>query len=55
MLVKETLYTLNDITIVPEEESDISSRSLCNPYYDDTKMLPVFASPMNNIIDDNNF
>ena len=55
MLVKETLYTLNDITIVPEEVSDISSRSLCNPYYDDTKMLPVFASPMNNIIDDNNF
>ena len=31
MLVKETLYTLNDITIVPEEVSDISSRSLCNP------------------------
>ena len=55
MLVKETLYTLNDVTIVPAEVSDISSRSLCNPYYDDTKMLPIFVSPMNNIVDDNNF
>lgn len=55
MFVKETLYTLNDIAVIPAATSDISSRSECNPYYDDTKMLPVFVSPMNNIIDDNNF
>lgn len=54
MFVKETLYTLNDIAVIPAATSNISSRSECNPYYDDTKMLPLFVSPMNNIIDDNN-
>lgn len=54
MLVKETLYTLNDVTIIPKEVSEISSRSQCNPYYENTDRLPLFVSPMNNIINDEN-
>ena len=54
MLVKETLYTLNDIAVIPAATSNISSRSECNPEYEFNQMLPLFVSPMNNIIDDNN-
>ena len=54
MLVKETLYTLNDIAVIPAVTSDISSRNECNPEYEFNQMLPLFVSPMNNIIDDNN-
>ena len=54
MLVKETLYTLNDVAVIPAVTSDISSRNECNPEYEFNQMLPLFVSPMNNIIDDNN-
>lgn len=55
MLIKnETLYTLNDVVVIPKEVSDVFSRSECNPTYDSTKMLPLFASPMTNILNDNN-
>lgn len=54
MFVKETLYTLNDIAVIPAATSNISSRSECNPKYEFNQMLPLFVSPMNNIIDDNN-
>ena len=54
MFVKETLYTLNDIAVIPAATSNISSRSECNPEYEFNQMLPLFVSPMNNIIDDNN-
>jgi len=54
MLKKEILYTLNDIAVTPAIISDISSRKECNPFYENTSSLPLFVSPMNNIVDDNN-
>lgn len=43
----------NDITIVPETLSSISSRSEINPYRNDGK-LPIFTAPMDMVIDDSN-
>lgn len=54
MLVKETLYTLNDVTVLPASISYIKSRQECNPFYSNSSFLPLFVSPMNNIVDDNN-
>ncbi len=54
MLVKETLYTLNDITVLPAEISSIKSRQECNPFYSNSSFLPLFVSPMNNIVNDDN-
>ena len=38
----------DDVSIVPERISTISSRKECNPYIDG--MLPIFASPMDTVI-----
>ena len=54
MFVKETLYTLNDVAVLPAAISGIVSRQECDPYYETGGMLPLFVSPMNNIVDDNN-
>ena len=54
MLIEKTLYGLNDIAVIPAQISMIASRSECNPCYGDTKMLPIFISPMNNIVNDDN-
>lgn len=54
MFIKETLYTLNDVAVIPAAISDIASRKECNPSYESNDMLPLFVSPMNNIVDDNN-
>lgn len=43
----------NDITIVPETISSISSRSKINPFNGDK--LPIFASPMDTVIDEKNY
>lgn len=43
----------NDITIVPETISSISSRSEINPFNGDK--LPLFASPMDTVIDEKNY
>jgi hypothetical protein len=34
MLIEKILYTLNDITILPTDVSEINSRREVNPYYD---------------------
>lgn len=47
------LYSLQDITLIPAVVSEISSRSECNPYYDNK--LPLFTAPMSQIIDENNW
>jgi hypothetical protein len=44
----------NDITIVPESISSISSRSEIYPFHDDSN-LPLFASPMDTVVDENNY
>lgn len=42
----------DDVSIIPERVSSISSRSECNPYIDG--MLPIFASPMDTVICEDN-
>jgi len=44
----------NDITIVPEAISSISSRSEIYPFHDDSN-LPLFVSPMDTVVDENNY
>ena len=39
----------NDITIIPEVTTRISSRSECNPY-DNDGFLPIFASCMSSVV-----
>lgn len=46
---KNIKYSYNDITIVPEIITNISSRSECNPY-DDEGYLPLFASCMSSVV-----
>lgn len=51
---KDIKLTYDDVMIVPEAISNISSRSECNPY-DDYGMLPIFTAPMSTVIDENNY
>lgn len=46
-------YDWNDITIVPAELSDISSRKEINPFRGDG-MLPLFTAPMDTVISEDN-
>lgn len=50
---KDFKYGYDDISIVPEEITNISSRNECNPY-DENGMLPIFAAPMGAVIDEDN-
>lgn len=53
-MCKDIKLTYDDVMIVPEAISNISSRSECNPY-DDYGMLPIFTAPMSTVIDENNY
>lgn len=46
-------YSYNDLTIVPSEISNISSRSECNPFINEN-FLPIFASPMASVVNIDN-
>ena len=52
MILKQTGYAYNDITLVPERISNVTSRSECNPTYND--YLPIFVAPMSSVINDKN-
>lgn len=39
----------DDVSIIPERLSSISSRSECDPY-DENYMLPIFAAPMDTVV-----
>jgi len=47
-------YSYNDLTIVPAEISNISSRSECNPFTSE-KWLPIFTAPMASVINFENY
>lgn len=48
MLSTKTLYSLNDITIIPITKSYIKSRNECNIFKNN--YLPLFTAPMSNVI-----
>lgn len=51
-------FDLDDIVIVPSEESDIPSRSCCNATSDFNgkyNMLPLMASPMDTVVSSDNY
>ena len=50
---KDIKLTYDDVMVVPEAMSNISSRSECNPY-DEYGMLPIFTAPMSTVVDENN-
>lgn len=55
MLIDKIGYSYNDLTIIPGIISNVSSRSECNPFIENTKnWLPIFASPMASVVSENN-
>ena len=54
MIQKQIGYSYNDVTIIPSEVSEVSSRSECNPFYIDND-LPIFAAPMSSVISEENY
>lgn len=54
MLKEQFKYSLNDVFIEPTATSFIDDINKCNPYYSNG-MLPVFAAPSVNIVDENNY
>lgn len=54
MIINEIGYAYKDVSIIPSTISKISSRKQCNCFTKDG-MLPIFASPMASVIDDQNY
>lgn len=55
MIIEKKGYSYNDLTIVPEVISDVSSRSECNPFVSETEnWLPIIASPMASVVNEDN-
>ncbi len=57
MIKQKTLYSLRDISIIPQVSTDIESRSQCNPYTTSIEgryrgFLPLIAAPMNCVYSD---
>ena len=59
MIDTEKLYSLDDISIIPEVLSEIRSRKECNPFTESLEgspdYLPVIAAPMDSVVDENNY
>jgi GMP reductase len=51
-MTKNKKFDFNDIQIIPEVISEISSRSECDPYINGK--LPIFAAPMYDVINEDN-
>ena len=47
-------YSYNDLTLVPAEISNVSSRSECNPFISE-KWLPIFTAPMASVVNFENY
>lgn len=54
MIIKEKLYTLNDVAIMPSATSSVDHRCDCNPYMEDD-MLPLFTAPMSTVVNTKNY
>ena len=54
MLIEKIGYSYNDVTLVPETISNVSSRSECNPFIKD-KFLPIFTAPMASVVNFENY
>lgn len=54
MLKDSIKYSLNDVSIVQAATSNVSSRSECNPYYEDG-FLPLFTAPMASVVGIENY
>ena len=50
----KTLFSLNEVTLIPAEITTISHRNECNPFYENKK-LPLFAAPMSCVINLENY
>lgn len=53
-ILKNFGYSYGDLTIIPKNISEIESRSMCNPRYQDG-MLPIFTAPMTCVVNELNF
>ena len=54
LITDRIFYTYDDVTIMPNEISDIEHRSECIPL-DENGMLPLFTAPMDTVINEKNF
>ena len=57
MIEQKTLYSLRDISIIPQISTDIESRSSCNPFTSSIEgkyhdFLPLIAAPMSCVYSD---
>ena len=59
MLIEKTLYSLNDITIIPAVSTKIKSRSECIPFCDGLEgqsyYYPLIAAPMDSVVTTDNY
>lgn len=55
MILDKIGYSYNDLTIVPSKTTLVYSRSACNCFVDEKSKLPIFASPMTSVVDENNY
>ena len=60
MLEKTILYSLDDVTIIPETVTDIRSRSECSPWISNLEQTndnyyPIVAAPMASVISPENY
>ena len=53
-IIENIGYSYTDLTIVPARISQITSRSMCNPF-DENGMLPLFTAPMSSVVNEKNF
>ena len=49
MLIKETLYALDDVTIIPAPQSSVRHRTDIKVTYDNG-YLPIFTAPMDAVV-----
>ena len=49
----KTLYSIDEVVLIPSIISDVESRSQCNPTYDG--QLPLFIAPMSCLTDEKNY